>query len=473
MDLYINGTRVDLHENSNITLNYQSNLMSGIDNIKSGYSLSIKLPKTPVNDFLFTVSDLPASNERQSYKWHNALLVIDGAPIVKGKASLMSATAESYEVSLVWGEVNSLKSWLDRGETLRDLPITDIGQIYIGTDFFGVEMFAKTMGQNVAIYDYNSGIKQFGDAKNIYLPVVKVGWLFNLILSQIEEPIDTRAVDLSELDTIYMTFTEDLVEVVNARNQFAVSDVIPEIKQLDFVKAICLLKGWYFEQNPNGALRLIDLSPLSNYNGSVDWSDKVISDSATPDNVDFSYESDAQRNWLRYKVDENVQVDADGYLSVDDETLETDKTIYTLPFAPTDADLVVQYTYELESVHAELQNGNVTFDVTTTRKFVKTEPRLLELREDGDIDAQGNEIPYLGFWPALYLQNIINSRYRLYQSIIREPLVVTVELNLSVVDLATLDYTKPIYIARYGCYFAIIELQYSGELTKAKLIKLP
>lgn len=473
MDLYINGTRVDLHENSNITLNYQSNLMSGIDNIKSGYSLSIKLPKTPVNDFLFTVSDLPASNERQSYKWHNALLVIDGAPIVKGKASLMSATAESYEVSLVWGEVNSLKSWLDRGETLRDLPITDIGQIYIGTDFFGVEMFAKTMGQNVAIYDYNSGIKQFGDAKNIYLPVVKVGWLFNLILSQIEEPIDTRAVDLSELDTIYMTFTEDLVEVVNARNQFAVSDVIPEIKQLDFVKAICLLKGWYFEQNPNGALRLIDLSPLSNYNGSVDWSDKVISDSATPDNVDFSYESDAQRNWLRYKVDENVQVDADGYLSVDDETLETDKTIYTLPFAPTDADLVVQYTYELESVHAELQNGNVTFDVTTTRKFVKTEPRLLELREDGDIDAQGNEIPYLGFWPALYLQNIINSRYRLYQSIIREPLVVTVELNLSVVDLATLDYTKPIYIARYGCYFAIVELQYSGELTKAKLIKLP
>lgn len=473
MDLYINGTRVDLHENSNITLNYQSNLMSGIDNIKSGYSLSIKLPKTPVNDFLFTVSDLPASNERQSYKWHNALLVIDGAPIVKGKTSLMSATAESYEVSLVWGEVNSLKSWLDRGETLRDLPITDIGQIYIGTDFFGVEMFAKTMGQNVAIYDYNSGIKQFGDAKNIYLPVVKVGWLFNLILSQIEEPIDTRAVDLSELDTIYMTFTEDLVEVVNARNQFAVSDVIPEIKQLDFVKAICLLKGWYFEQNPNGALRLIDLSPLSNYNGSVDWSDKVISDSATPDNVDFSYESDAQRNWLRYKVDENVQVDADGYLSVDDETLETDKTIYTLPFAPTDADLVVQYTYELESVHAELQNGNVTFDVTTTRKFVKTEPRLLELREDGDIDAQGNEIPYLGFWPALYLQNIINSRYRLYQSIIREPLVVTVELNLSVVDLATLDYTKPIYIARYGCYFAIIELQYSGELTKAKLIKLP
>lgn len=464
--LIFNGSRVDLPEGNKVTLNYRSNIMSGIDKITSGYSLTIKLPKTPVNDFVFKVSDLPASTNKVAYRWLSATLIVDGVQVVAGKGALISASDDSYELSLIWGEISTLKEWIDTDSTLRDLSFSNtIASLYIGHNFDN-SMFTIEAGRNIGRYKYNNGIKPaFTDEnENIYFPVVKVRWIFDQIIENIGE-VDTRGVDITELDSLYMTFNEDLAELATITGDssimiFNVSDFIPEIKQVDFIKAVCTLKGWYFEQSGN-ILRLIGMNYLSNYRNAVDWSGKVAS---AITNADFTYGDFAQQNWLRYKEDEYVQTNADGIIRVNDKTLELTKDFAKLPFAATDGNKIVQYTYELESVEV-INDDGIELNGVTKRTFVKTEPRILELIDD--------DLPYLEFTPNLFFSNIINERYNFYRSIIERPLVVELDLDLSVVDLANIIYSRPVYISQFGCYFAIIELQYSGELTKAKLIKLP
>ena len=52
------------------------------------------------------------------------------------------------------------------------------------------------------------------------------------------------------------------------------------------------------------------------------------------------------------------------------------------------------------------------------------------------------------------------------------PVVISVKLRLTEFDLRDLDFTRPVYFSRYGAYFAIIEINTSGEFSEAKLLKL-
>lgn len=453
-ELYINGQAVELASDTAVTLQFRSNLLSDIDKITSSNSLTIQLPKTPRNNLALGFADVPYSQGIER-RWYDATYIRNGVPMINGKAALLSSKRDSYEVCLTWGVIEYLQEWLDAGTTLRDLPLSATVQL----KQYDIDVFSKVTGIPYGYLYYNNMREKY------VFPVVQVRTLFDLIRAEISlMNIDTSAVNIDQLNDYYINITEDLVkELVNDTNiepTFSVVDYLPDIKQVEFFKSICHLFGWYIERKPTGGLRLVSFNTLSQNSNAIDWSNKLAS-GAIPEEVEYKYTSYAQRNWMRYKEDENVTLDADGYIAVDDETLDVDNTLFTLPFAPTDGgNIIEQYVtiYDSEGV-AETD-------------FIKTQPRILKAVDNGPLDSQGNVIPMLDFVPELRFVNVITNRYGYYQAVMRKPLIISVELRLNEFDLLGLDYTRPIYFEQYGNRFAIIEIQNQGELSTAKLIKL-
>lgn len=446
-ELLFNGQAVDMLPDEVVTLQYRSNLLSDIDKITSNYSLTIRLPKTARNSVIFNFADtlLTAGIER---KWYNAIYSRNGVQLINGKAALLSANKEAYEVCLVWGIFEKLEEWFKSDDTLRDLPLNFPVQLRR----YSADVFADTPVAYGLIY-YNNGGQRYA------FPVVSIGLIFSRLMMNvlINGQIDTSGVNVGELSEFYLNFNDNLVdELVQDNNEptFIIKDWIPAIKTVEFFKAICHMFGWYLESTPDG-LKLVDYNTATDKSSAVDWSDKVVSYGDVPESIVFKYADYAQRNWMRYKSDESIvyPTDADASIDIADKTLENDKTLFTLPFASSYEDEIIQY----RTVRDENNNPVV--------EFIKTEPRIMGLRENAYTLR-------LYFIDSLKFSNIIADKYGAYSSMLASPTVVEVQLRLDEFDLLGLDFTRPVYLARYASYFVIIEIQSDGDVSTAKLLKL-
>lgn len=452
-ELYVSGKRIDLSVEA-VTLQYRSNILGDIASITSSNSLTIQVPKTPNNNSVFQFSDDVVIGGRYGHDWYDAIYIRNGVRLIEGKIALLSSTYEHYELCLVWGIFPQIEEWVKSDETLRDLPLDD----YTSIVAYSSGLFPRPAPQRVGYVRYDNGIgyKEGINIHSWFFPFVNVGWVWSTLMTHIDNVISTSRVDTSVLDLYYMNFTEDLVKetYVDGRIEpFQVKSYIPAIKQIDFFKAICQMFGWYVEKMRDGALVLVEFSELSDKSRYVDWSGKLISRGTTPDKVDYNYNNYAQRNWMRYKVDDTVESNADGYIRVDNRTIDNDRDIVVLPFANTDGNTIKQYTRSVDEENVE------------TLDFIKTEPRILRLNPNSPVTE-------LYFTPDMYFEQIIASKYNYYQQVLESPLVITTQMLLTEFDLTNIDFTRPIYISRYGCYFAIIEVQNSGDVSDVKMIKL-
>lgn len=445
--LYIEGKEVDMSSEP-ITLQYRSNLLSDIDKITSSNSLTIRLPKTPRNSVIFNFADTLFTSGIER-KWYNAIYSRNGVQLINGKAALLSADREAYDVCLVWGIFDKLEEWFKSDDTLRDLPLNYPVQLKKITS---ENIYATEPVAYGTLYYYNGGMRYV-------FPVVSVGLIFSRIMINvlINGQIDTSEVDTSVLSNYYLNFNDNLVdELVQASNEptFLVKDWIPAIKTVDFFKAICHIFGWYLESTPEG-IKLVDYNTATDKSRAVNWSDKVVSYGDVPESIAFKYADYAQRNWMRYKPDESIAypTDADGSIDIADKTLDNDKTLFTLPFASSYKDEIIQYRVVLND------------DGVQNIEFIKTEPRIMGLLDN-------TTAPWLYFVDSLKFSNIIADKYISYSAMLASPTVVEVQLRLDEFDLLGLDFTRPVYLARYMSYFVIIDIQSTGNISTAKLLKL-
>ena len=164
-----------------------------------------------------------------------------------------------------------------------------------------------------------------------------------------------------------------------------------------------------------------------------------------PETIEFQYGDYAQHNWMRYKPDDSIAypTNADGSVDVEDTTIDVDKTLFTLPFAASYKDEIIQYRTVLND------------DGAPEIEFIKTEPRIMK------IITENVTKPYLSFTDDMKFPSIIANRYSKYSEMMSKPTVINVRLKLTEFDLVSLDFTRPVYIAQYGSYFSIIEIQSS------------
>lgn len=230
---------------------------------------------------------------------------------------------------------------------------------------------------------------------------------------------------------------------------------LPDIKQLDFLKAIAYMTGTFACVSGNKLSFISVDDVVANKSKAMDWTKKVVATfiDNKPNNMTYTLDGFAQNNYYRYKEDDTVKGHYDGALKVDNYTLDYERDVATLPFAASDTMLSDAYI----PLYSYGDNEEGTLE--------NVEPRIL-LEEDNNGKSKA---VFSGLSWSLLLSKFYNS----YQSLIRTPVVITEKIEVSDIELREIDVTVPVYLAQYGRYYAIISIKAENTgICECKLLQL-
>jgi hypothetical protein len=253
-------------------------------------------------------------------------------------------------------------------------------------------------------------------------------------------------------DTISYTYE-------NNSNDYPLADFrlvqnLPDISQVDFVKFICQFYGLYPVRNGD-TIDFVRMDVLGDNidNGQfIDWSAKLVTAySDSPLSIGYSLSGFSQRNIIRYKTDENDIVEAAASLDVNDATLSAERVMANFPFAASRGSSIPQYS---------LNEAN---------EVVKKDLQYRIMHIEWNEHASS-----LNFDSSMKPQQIINRHYQTLRNLLGKPKTIEEEITLSLLDIQKLDYSKPIYLSKYGRFYAIDTIQWSSDqlTSKVKLIQI-
>lgn len=251
------------------------------------------------------------------------------------------------------------------------------------------------------------------------------------------------------------------------------SYIQPDIKQKDFFKAImnmfCLIP------QTNVVTKTIYLNKLNEIKNNIDqainWSSKM--DTKKAFTIEYRNNSFAQKNWLRYSNDDDViekikefaPYETDNYFEINDEVLDKEQDVVTLPFSGT----IRRIPYK---------NDDYSIDPFTPRILVLAYRHIVPT----SIVAIMSDISYqkgISFYKNGTNDALIDN-YQVIEEIFDKYKKITGYFNLSAVDISELNFLIPIYLDVHTndiqvnghFYLNKVENFKGGELTKCELIRL-
>lgn len=234
---------------------------------------------------------------------------------------------------------------------------------------------------------------------------------------------------------------------------FPIGKNLPDIKVTDFLKCICILTSTFPSQRFIGkTLTFADIVNLwEDKAQAVDWTKKLIPSEASnhPRQTDFSVEDYCQHNIYKWKEDDTVYQQHDADMTIDNKTLEYTQDVCTLPFAATDGDRIP--IYEWESVQSHFGSSGTTITTQVATKYKACKDRIVNLTKN---DAGYAELAF-----NINLQDIFDNKLKKLRKTVANPHQITERFNLSDLEILNLDETKPVYLAQYGAYFAVLEVK--------------
>lgn len=232
---------------------------------------------------------------------------------------------------------------------------------------------------------------------------------------------------------------------------FPIGKNLPDIKVTDFLKCLCILTSTYTSQRfRGGTLSFADIMSLWETKAqAVDWTKKLIPSEASnhPRQTDFSVEEYCQHNIYKWKEDDTVYQQHDADMTVDNETLEYTQDVITLPFAATNGNRIP--IYEWEDVNVIV--GDTTFKKRKATKYKACKDRIVNLTKN---DAGYAELAF-----NIDLQDIFDNKLEKLRKTVANPHHIVERFNLSDLEILNFDETKPVYLAQYGAYFAVLEIK--------------
>jgi hypothetical protein len=274
------------------------------------------------------------------------------------------------------------------------------------------------------------------------------------------------------------------------------ADFLPDISLLDFFKTLVQVGGLSLQTDPYED-RLL-LAPagrvVDNTAQALDWTAKRDQPSPEPGRAraqSFRFGSYAQRNFFKWAADETVTPGyGDGVLEVADAVLPKEYTLTTLPFAATEDStrlpgLLVLQGYKLRESEDPFAAAAYDSQELTPRLVLHvSEPRPLTVRgrERPDAPAGGASPEQLAQYarelaeyerhydvlaPVSYFASVtepveLNAQryllpvcWRSLKAMLTETRYLTERYRLTAQDVATLDYTRPIWDSALGDYFAL------------------
>lgn len=232
---------------------------------------------------------------------------------------------------------------------------------------------------------------------------------------------------------------------------FPIGKNLPDIKVTDFLKCICILTSTFPSQRFIGeTLTFADIVNLwEDKAQAVDWTKKLIPSEASnhPRQTDFSVEDYCQHNIYKWKEDDTVYQQHDADMTIANKTLEYTQDVCTLPFAATDGNRIPIYEYESK----QFTFGSTTITTQVATKYKACKDRIVNLTKN---DAGYAELAF-----NINLQDIFDNNLKKLRKTISNPHQITERFNLSDFEILNFDETKPVYLAQYGAYFAVLEVK--------------
>lgn len=122
-ELIIEGQHVDLAPDTDITLEYVSNLVGDVGKINLSRSYTVKLPKTTQNARILDDPGRPGHESSRTRRFLSAQYYRNGINLIgQAQAYILRTTPDSYEVALVWNALEALQTLSQNAATLNDLP---------------------------------------------------------------------------------------------------------------------------------------------------------------------------------------------------------------------------------------------------------------------------------------------------------------------------------------------------------------
>lgn len=228
---------------------------------------------------------------------------------------------------------------------------------------------------------------------------------------------------------------------------FPITYNLPNIKIIDFVKFLACITGTFPLQIADDSLvQFVPLSTVwSNRENALDWTAKLVAPYAEnkPKDIEFKVESYARHNWYKWKEDETVSGNYDGDLQIDNEALELERDVFTFPFAASDGTNVPIYKRETDT--------NSEGRTVVSYKLEKREPRILRLYRTPSGKAGGQF--------DINMQNILDTEYADMCRTLQQAKVIKERIILRDTEIMGIDEKVPIYLAQYGRYFAVLNIE--------------
>ena len=250
---------------------------------------------------------------------------------------------------------------------------------------------------------------------------------------------------------------------------FPIAHNLPNIKITDFVKFLSVITGTFPKQNTsNNTVEFVPLNTIWNNKAkALDWTTRIIrsGEESKPKDITFVVSGYAQNNWYKWKEDEEALKDKyNGNLTIDNKTLELSKVIFQFPFVAS-SDNVPMYKYDgkvlvdEEGYLIEDFWGSPQLDPTTPqedkeRQYSACKDRIFKLKED----SNKNAVASFDF----DMQEIIETKYKNLRTTLQKAKFITEHVKIRDIELVDFDETKPIYLAQYGSYFAVVNIKSEG-----------
>lgn len=432
-----------------------------LDKIQEENGVTFNFPADRINFINRMIVPLLSNNDSQElYDKYPSFLNVDGYNSVANSISYLklSYTGDSTQTNFaeVSGYYNS-DLYVKWDTDLRIIGDVSFSVTYnIGTDYYNKELrlHVKEIDSLGSVVVKNTIIKK---TKGAYIESSLIKLVFNFdenihvdlgqYIDIVYQSADISTINYSALSLYFsargeVLFGEKLPLVPN----------LPDVKQIDFIKAIASMVGLFALPDGVNGIKFIPFDNLStNKSKAVDWTNRVIMAyrSVTPRSLKYTLDNIAQNNRFQYKKDDKVKGDYDGNIQVNDATIDYERDAIKLPFSACDTKNGVAYI----PMYSYNENGELQYN--------KTNPRILLL--DGT----------KGVFKGLEWTTLIANNYQTYKGLINDAKVVTEYIRLNSIELRDLEMDVPVYLAQYGCYLAIIEIKTNeNDICECKLLKL-
>ena len=259
---------------------------------------------------------------------------------------------------------------------------------------------------------------------------------------------------------------------------------LPDISCMTLMKALFFMLGAFPAINTAGEIVPVYYTALKENvvaGNAVDWSRKITSEySALPSKTTYKVSGFGQRNYYIMKNDDvdgkgeeddtDVYASGIGVINVGNEVIEKNKTIIQLPFY---APYIKNKKDPFRSTGNTLKFWYIENDEVKTKEAKPCFGMIKPLVQKTGGNPTGVEWMGMEVWNG-FATITSDESYAYLSKIMENSIVVEEKLHLNEHDLRNIDYSVPVYLAKYGAYFAIVSITRDSKgISKCELLKLP